>query len=292
MNSTLDFVPAGGLGNRMKAMAAAWRLAHDIGATLHVVWFQDWGLGCRFDQLFCLSEPWNGCLREATFVDKLLRDRPRRHNLFVPQLYQRLHYDRCIGEEEATQMMYSGQDFAAVCRDKRVWLSSHVYFLGQDIPDDSFDLFLPIPKLQAEIERRWQHISCGPSDAPDRASAARSSSSPNVVGVHIRRTDNQRSISDSPTALFVERMRQEPDDTVFYIATDSEEEKRELRQLFGSRLHCAERQAERGTLQGMEDALVEMYLLSRTRRILGSAASTYSMTAAAIGRTPLEIIKL
>ena len=85
-------------------------------------------------------------------------------------------------------------------------------------------------------------------------------------------------------------MRQEPANTVFYLATDSEEEKRQLKQLFGQRLHCADQQAERGTLQGMEDALTEMYLLAGTSRILGSAASTYSMTAATIGHIPLEII--
>jgi hypothetical protein len=283
MNTEIDFVPAGGLGNRMKAMAAALRLARAVDARLNILWFQDWGLGCHFDQLFTLSEPWNDCLREATMTDKLLRDRPRRHNFYLPRLYQRCRYDLCIGEEEATRMMYEGQDLAALCRGRRVWLSSHVYFMGHDIPDDSFDTFHPIPKLQTEIERRLEKL--------EELGRLEKLEKPNIVGVHIRRTDNQRSITDSPTELFVERMRQEPSDTVFYLATDSEDEKRQLSQIFGPRLQYAPRQAERGTLQGMEDALVEMYLLARTRRILGSAASTYSMTAAAIGRVPLEILK-
>lgn len=294
----LVFVPAGGLGNRMKAMAAALRLADTVGAQLNIVWFQDWGLGCRFDQLFELTPPLSHHLREATLTDKLLFDRPRRKNLYVPLLYQLAAFNRRITEEEATQLMYSGEDFAPLCRNRRVWLSSHVYFMGHDIPDDSFDIFQPIQKLQTEIEQRWLAIAPSSTEQSTCAHPVFAEKSArwfhhreNVIGVHIRRTDNLRSISDSPTALFVERMRQEPDDTVFYLATDSEDEKRQLRQVFGERLHFAERQAERGTLQGMEDALIEMYLLARTSRILGSAASTYSMTAAAIGRIPLEVIR-
>ena len=48
----ITFVPAGGLGNRMKSIAAAIRLAQAVDDELEVIWFQDWGLGCRFDQLF------------------------------------------------------------------------------------------------------------------------------------------------------------------------------------------------------------------------------------------------
>jgi hypothetical protein len=41
----------------------------------------------------------------------------------------------------------------------------------------------------------------------------------------------------------------------------------------------------------MQDALVELYTLSRTSLILGSSHSTFSDTAAAIGDIQCEIIK-
>jgi hypothetical protein len=64
-----------------------------------------------------------------------------------------------------------------------------------------------------------------------------------------------------------------------------------MREIFGDRIITSPNKAMRGNLEGMEDALVEMYLLAATQRILGSSCSTYSMTAAAIGRTPLDIIE-
>ena len=86
-------------------------------------------------------------------------------------------------------------------------------------------------------------------------------------------------------------MQQEPTDVKFYLATDSEEVKEEMRYIFGNRIITSPNKATRGNLEGMEDALVEMYLLATTDRILGSSCSTYSMTAASIGRVPLEIIE-
>jgi hypothetical protein len=41
----------------------------------------------------------------------------------------------------------------------------------------------------------------------------------------------------------------------------------------------------------MENALVEMYSLAATSRIIGTVASTYSMTAAAIGKIQLEVLE-
>ena len=272
----ITLIPAGGLANRMKAMAAGRRLAEQCRGRLDMIWFQDWGLGCRFDDLFAPLPPLpgGGTLREASLSDLLLRDRPRRRNLWLPRLFERLSYDVCLDEREVTRRNLAGFDFATLCRGRRVWLSSHIFFITLDIPDDIFDEFRPLPQLEAEIGRRRQALGN------------------NVVGVHIRRTDNVESIRQSPTELFVQRMRQESADTVFYLATDSEAEKATLRGIFGPRIVTSESRAERGTLQGMRDAVIEMYLLSRTRRILGSAASTYSRTAASIGRIPLEIMSV
>ena len=45
-------VPVGGLANRMKAIDSAVALSRQCGSELHIVWFKDPGLNCRFDQLF------------------------------------------------------------------------------------------------------------------------------------------------------------------------------------------------------------------------------------------------
>ena len=86
-------------------------------------------------------------------------------------------------------------------------------------------------------------------------------------------------------------MKQEPDTQCFYLATDSENVKAEMKQIFGDRIITPSDKAERGSLAGMENALVEMYSLAATSRIIGTVASTYSMTAAAIGKIQLEVLE-
>jgi len=269
----ITFVPSGGLANRMKAIASAVRLAEEIGSELRIIWFQDWGLGCRFDQLFTFSSPIPISIQEATFFDKLLYDRPRRKNFYLPTIAEHALFDICIKEEEATRMMQEDFDFCSYCNHRKVWISSNVYFISKNIPDASFDPFHPLPHLASRIDQIVKEMG------------------PHTIGVHIRRTDHILAIANSPTTLFVERMRQESPNTTFYLATDSEDEKRTMLSLFEGRLHVLPRKAKRDSLQGMEDALIEMYVLSRTNLIIGSVSSTYSMTAAAIGRIPLEIIK-
>ena len=269
----ITFIPAGGLGNRMKSMAAAIKMAQATQSNIDIIWFQDWGLGCRFDQLFLPLELPKVQLREATFIDKLTRDIPRKHNFFLPKLFESIHYDACLDRIATSKAYYNEFDFIQWSKGRNVWLASDVYFISKEIPDDSFDIYHPIPKLQERIDQ------------------AKSRFAPRTVGVHVRRTDNTRSIQNSPTHLFIERMKQEPDTTAFYLATDAEEVKTEMREIFGDRIIASPNKAMRGNLEGMEDALVEMYLLAATQRILGSSCSTYSMTAAAIGRTPLEMIE-
>lgn len=270
---TLTFVPAGGMGNRMKALSAAITLARQCHSRAEIIWFRDGGLGCRFDQLFLpLDEP-DATLREATLTDLLLHDRPRRRNLYVPLCAQRLLYEGRMDEQACTQGMRTHFDFVEWATGKRAWMSSHVYFMADEPPTGTYDRFRLIPQLQQRVDRTV-------AEAGD-----------DVVGVHIRRTDNERSIAESPTEAFIARMRQESGGTRFFLATDNEEEKQRIAAAFPHRVITSPRPADRRTLQGMEDAAVEMFTLSRTRLILGSAYSTFSSTAAGIGHIPLEIVK-
>ena len=269
----ITFIPAGGLGNRMKSIAAAIRLAQATQNKLDIIWFQDWGLGCKFEQLFQPLNVPQTQLREASFLDKIMRDIPRKRNLYIPKCFEHFFYDACLDRLAASKAYYNNFDFITWSKNRNVWLASDVYFIDKEIPEDSFDIFRPIHQLQERINQIKKDFAH------------------QTIGVHIRRTDNIRSIQNSPTHLFIERMQQEPIDVKFYLATDSEEVKEEMRYIFGNRIITSPNKATRGNLEGMEDALVEMYLLATTNRILGSSCSTYSMTAASIGRVPLEIIE-
>ena len=77
-----------------------------------------------------------------------------------------------------------------------------------------------------------------------------------------------------------------------YLATDSEEVKREMKERYGDRIFCSGKKADRGSLEGIREGITDMYTLARTQKIYGSYQSSFSDMAAQIGGTPLEILKL
>lgn len=266
------FVPAGGLANRMKAVSAAVGLAADSGSDLRILWFKDWGLGCSFAELFQPINRPGVSLKEASLTDKIVFDRPRRHNLWLPKPFLWLLFDLRIDEKTATRLCRDGFDFTKTTGGGRIWMSSHIYFTAKQMPEGCFSMFKPTPELQQRIDDATANFGS------------------RVVGIHVRRTDLTRSIEHSPTSLFIERMRREPQDTVFYLATDDDSVKKDLQKAFPERIIMSSKKAERGTTDGIKDALVELYTLSRTRLIIGSYGSSFSLVAAHIGGKTLEVI--
>lgn len=270
-NSKITLVPQGGLGNRMRTIVSGIMLAEAVDAELEIVWFRDWGLGCRYDALLQPIDLPFVRVREATALDLLLRDHPRRRNLWIPLLAERLCYDVCIRNAE---FHTPASEYIARCRGKRVWLSSCGSFMSKTPDKERFRLFRPQQNVQQLINQ-----------------TARLFGNHRVVGVHLRRTDSVKSIEESPTTLFIERMKAEPADTLFFVATDSEEDKHLLRESFGKRVVTSGHQADRASLEGMRDAAADMFLLAGTEHILGSFYSSFSEIASYIGGNTLEIVQ-
>ena len=275
-SSSLTLVPVGGLANRMKAIDAAIQLISGTDLALKIYWFRDKGLNCRFDQLFQPLDLPQVSLIEATSFDSFSYDRPRKRNLYIPRFFQSFYFDDCVYEAEATERMYQHFDFRSWAINKRTYLASCVYFFPPAPDTRLFQFFHPVPALQQRI------------DEVSRTFGNR------CVGVHIRRTDNLSSINESPTKLFVDRMQmmiQSDKDTCFYLASDSSEEKSKMKAIFGERILTSVTDLSRNSVQGIQDALVELYVLSKTKMILGSVKSSYSETAAQIGQIECQFMK-
>ncbi len=275
MQPTITLVPYGGLANRMKSLEALIALAQDTNACATAIWFKDKGLNCSFSQLFQPIDILNLTIREANIVDYLLNDRPRKKNLFIPFLFQKFCFNCRIYEDDVTQKYYKNFDFRQwLISCKKGYLSACMQFYGGLSPS-SFKSFVPTPELLKRI---------------DEASCSFTS---DTVGVHIRRTDNIIAIKESHTELFVQRMKKEIEtnpDTFFYLASDSTEEKNRLVDIFGNRIITSWVPTSRDTSEGIKDALVELYILSRTKKIFGSYYSTFGEVAATVGKIPYEII--
>ena len=107
------------------------------------------------------------------------------------------------------------------------------------------------------------------------------------VGVHIRRTDNAVSMGKSTTKQFIALMQKELDahaDTKFFLATDDMKEEALLRETFPGKIISNEsRTLERDSVTGMHDALLDLYCLSATQKLIGSYWSSFTDIAADMG---------
>lgn len=110
-----------------------------------------------------------------------------------------------------------------------------------------------------------------------------------AMGVHIRRTDNLKSILGSPFESFLEAMRKQAPAT-FVIATDDGDVRASLIQEFGPRCVFPAYVLSRTTEEGMLHAATDFFALSKCSKILGSVGSSFSEIAARYGDCSLELV--
>ena len=79
---------------------------------------------------------------------------------------------------------------------------------------------------------------------------------------------------------------------MFFVSTDDIEIKKQLLENFrGNCIINNMDKTSRNTKKGMEDAVIDLYMLASTNKILGSYYSSYSEGASAIGHIPLVVVK-
>lgn len=198
MTDHLDINAIGGLCNRMRAIATACRLASASNRRLRVIWHSNDELRAPFNELFC-PLPDDITLYEPSDVEYALKwEMPRKKNLYASALYQTLAY-KAVYSDTSNLIRYCGRDEALrqeICSMKgNILIISGLSIGGYDAERMRM-MFKPSQAVARIIESRTSRFDA------------------HTVGVHIRRTDNVRSIEDSPLYLFVGEMerilRQEP----------------------------------------------------------------------------------
>ena len=270
---SLFFVPAGGLANRMRAIASAYTLSQRIGSSLQVFWFQDWALHAPFFSVFTLPNlPLT--IKDATCVDYLLYDRARRKNFWIPALPQKLLFDRRLKENRVYELLLKKFDFEEWAKGHHCYMSGFCQFV--DFPDILYSqLFQPVKEVMNEVNHFHDQFS------------------DHTIGLHIRRTDHAIAIANSPDELFIRKLGEEIEtcaDTRVFLATDDNQLKQLFLSKFGDRIIMQELEARRDSIEGIRGGLVDMYTLARTCKIYGSAGSTFSSMAASLGGIELEVI--
>ncbi len=266
MMTAMTIIPIGGLCNRMRALNAALVMAESVGARLELIWCRDRSLNCRFDELF--TPPATVAKIVEIDLHSRLGGLTRSLLITLRSRFGRHWYDQTRIEAA----LHAGVDLTWEFSGKQVVVETCSAFC----PADDFHRFIPVPALAREIAALAKGLG-------DRA------------GVHLRRTDNEKSRSGSPTPLFVKHMRKLLETgqcSGFFLATDSPEEESFLREVFpGLVVSHPKGSYDRDDSTAIKDALIDLYGLSRCRLILGSYWSSFSETAAAIGGSELLIVR-
>lgn len=273
----ITVVPYGGLCNRLNVLVAAHALSEKYHSSrIKIFWDKKAWCGSAFSSLFTPPYMVNSDKISIIDVNSIppLWQRSLPRNLYMAGYIRKglgivnleNYYPPSIQKNAPTI------DFR-VNERKRVYISSCVRFLPA--VTDIRELFVPRPRLANAVERV--------SDCFNRY----------TIGVHIRRGDHQKSIEASPLELFIRRMDQhveEQKDTQFFLATDCLQTKKELVSRYGNRIISHDIELSRSSEKGMEGAVIDLFCLSKTQLLLGSAYSSFSEMASEIGQIPLEMV--
>ena len=264
----ITLLPHGGLCNRITAICSALQFARLTDSSLRIVWEKDSGLNCRYDRLFLpISQP-NVELIEASTIDRLRWGRPRKTNLWLSKIPQAIEFDAVSDEHITLQRERAKFDFVQwIAPFQKVYISACNHFCKAE--DYDFLQLQIAPEIEAKVRTRFAPLSA------HRA----------IIGMHIRRTDHTIAIAGSPTETFIEKIDaqlQKEHDSVFYLATDSEEEKARLKGKYGERIYCSAQKADRNSEEGIIEAMVELYTLASCDEVWRSVNSSFSHVAAVI----------
>lgn len=250
-----------GLCNRLRGTVAAYNFAKDKGQPLTIIWKSDVNCNLKFQSYFLINAD-----IPVNVIDFNCMGRDIFHKMEhqVNKLREKVMKKKCSIVMMRTVKV---EELKQVTASENVYLSTCHHWYGEN----DFSIF----QLQPEIAQKVDELKASCGD--------------NCVGVHIRRTDHRDCIQKSPTEAFIREMKKEPEDTVFFIASDDEAERQNLIRVFGEKRIKYQKNVDlsRGTIQGMENAVIDLYMLSKTRKILGSSGSSFSETAGMIGNIPV-----
>lgn len=262
----LTITPQGGLCNRLRVLFSAIQAANNGVRPIEIHWARNPECCAWFEELFLpISTP------SIKVVHRKWWALPRtRRNLHLPEF---LRYAMGYFVQRANCVPEDDTEFYSLAKAPKVYLSGCSKLCSYD--KSCVEMVIPEPSIKQRIDSIVQNFSA------------------HTIGVHIRRTDNVVSIEHSSNQGFMRAMDRslEADSKAnFFLATDDAELKRELIEKYGDRIITQQAPVSRSSIEGMRDAVVDLWCLASASRIIGSYWSSFSDTAAELFDTPLEIV--
>jgi len=247
-----------GLCNRLLLLAGSMRIAEATRRSLALYWPVNEALGCPFEMLFTnrfekVTEADLSLLLMTNFNVKV-------YNAWKTEgpSYQKIRRD---GDPDAHIVIIKG------------W------------SDPRFEDETTGPEMDAEVRRRLLELQPLPEiEAAVNACVL----PPATIGVHVRRGDNLENFGQSRDEHFFRIMRdilQRRPDARFFLATDvAAVEARFQEEFDGALLTAPKTWASRKKVRGVCEGLIDLLVIARTAAIIGNVQSSFSQTAARLGR--------
>ena len=271
--NTITLIPIMGLCNRMRAIASGKALAERIGSNLEVVWLNHFRFHAKFKDLFedvdtiKIKEYW----LHIPFLSRQQVINHARTAVYFKEYARRRKYDLILHRKQLNDGYFDDEESLDKIRGKKVLMVTY----SKIYSDCSFLFYRPRSPMRDEINSQAAKFN------------------EHTAGVHVRRTDNERSIVYSPNEEFFriieDRIARNPNFN-FFLATDCKDTQSIFIKKFGDRVIARENSFDTYSNIGIKSALVDLYLLSRTKEILGSYFSSFSKSASILGNIPFNLV--
>jgi len=279
---TLVVKPFGGLANRLLALDSAIKLKRSLKpARMKVIWERNRRLNCKFSHLFEIPPELE--VHETIGFDKFkLRSYACIYNSFHPNSFKWPWFNFLLGKERWFSRKYYANEIEGILSNTAI-LNPEVrrslyisYYQRFYIDGSPFFPFKPTKEISEQVEEQVRQFKA------------------RTVGIHIRRNDHSSAIKHSPTSAFISKIEQMSDfkNGQLFLSSDSIEEKEYLKQRYGDRLLTRAISFSREHQKGIIDAVIDIYCLAKTQKILGSQDSTFGQVASELGGVELEVIKV
>ena len=265
----VKIIPTGGLCNRLRAIATGVAVAKSYHCPSVIYWNNSLGLKADYCELF----------KPIPQEDvKLVENKQWLYNIngnkdylvrwpLLKTMFEKTVFNFSIYRDgeiySKLKMSYSRSLLLISCYPMCTKYTIQRMFIPQD-----------------DIQRRIDEVVAGFSER--------------TIGVDISRTDYVVSMQSSHSEYFTNTMNAEiknKANTKFYVASDDDEVKESLKTKYPDRIITLMDDTDRNSLEGMKFAVVDLFCLSKTRKIIGSVASSYSQIAAEIGGIEIEYAK-
>jgi hypothetical protein len=266
---SLVVYPKNGLANRLRALASASILAECTGRSLFVNWIPSKECNVEWGELF-LNQWESRPLPLSVFrVGIDLYD-----DTVIPMSWYVDAPRLAVRDESSLVAVHTCRNFQPEQMTNEAYEEAKSLF---------YKTLCPVDLVQQSINDIQRRYFDGHT----------------IIGVHIRRKDHLTFLKKDhrlvcPTELFIDEMKKilrvDPE-TKFFLATDDGQEEKRIRQFFqGAVIVYEKEQLGRNTIRGMQDALVDWVLLSKTSRMIASYASSFSQEAALVNRIKTDVI--